>query len=873
MKKTLCILLVCALCIGLMGDKRINFTFTSKAADTQNTVETINKTFVIHMHRPFSATTPAAIVGSTPPYIYSYYVNENGEKIELQNWPGQKMDWTNLDNDGYWYTLSLSAPTDKLNIIFTSGISETSTTDPITGEVTTTYHSAYIFPEGQTDAVHEKYFSITGEVWYNPYTMTKPQYTEPERQKLPTQVPVVTTAPTVTAAPTPTVVPTDEPVILPTIEPVAGPQIIVNGPDSYYQEDYDSLPVTVSLANGATSSKITIDDGAETIIKETQVIKVGTGKIANSIVKMTAETTDGTTTNTQHFYFYKRTKIATPSKAEETKSTLHLSTAMLRIFSTIQSSAFAETKYKVTYHLPTERNLSDAKKMWTASDSHIYAYAYYDKYITKTQKDTVKPLGVWPGSLMNKVDDETYNIEIPTETSVVSVIFVCVKGEVGETVTPAPISTNAPDTLNETYKICNAIAQYPDGKSGEAIGGYAITEDVDFYADQLQLLPSSTKAATTITPATKAPVILATAQLPGADIASAVPSDTSATQAVTSTTVPTTTTSPTPAPLKGYFGASVAGPQYSGSKINISAIPLNTKGTLTYTFAVNGSIIGNGSSSNCTWDTTGLKAGNYTLSVVITDLFNGSVETVSYEKAYPLAEKATDGNIVTPPPIIETPVPTSVPTIAPFITETPVVITPSAEPTPIVATTPAISASLSFSKASKKATEGESIKIATTLKNSDKKATYYYTYKVKIGSQTTTLVNKSENSSLTYTLTKAGTNKFTVIVYNTDKEKICTKSTNYVVGKRVIGIPKITPTSCKVNKTTTLSYCSTVSSGTAYYKLTIVNSKNKTVFTKKISKKTSTKWKPTKKGTYTINLTVTNKKGVTIPYSKKIKVK
>jgi len=81
---------VCALCIGLIGDNRINFTFTSKAADTQITVDTINKTFVIHMHRPFSATTPAAIVGSTPPYIYSYYVNENGEKIELQNWPGQK---------------------------------------------------------------------------------------------------------------------------------------------------------------------------------------------------------------------------------------------------------------------------------------------------------------------------------------------------------------------------------------------------------------------------------------------------------------------------------------------------------------------------------------------------------------------------------------------------------------------------------------------------------------------------------------------------------------------------------------------------------------------------------------------------------------
>jgi hypothetical protein len=861
-KKALCVLLVCALCIGLLGDNQIKLTFTSKAADTQNSAEKINKTFVINMHRPFSATTPAAIVGSAVPNIYAFYYDEVGKKIELQDWPGEKMDWNNLDDDGYWYTTSISAPCDKLNVIFTSGVSTQTTTDPY-GNTSTTYDCGYVFPttkEGEA----QKYFTITGDVWYNPLTMTEPQNTEPERKRLPTQVPVVTTAPAVTAIPTPTVVPTDEPVILPTTEPVVGPQIIVDGPTSYYQEEYDSLPVTVSLANGATSSKITIDDGAETIIKETQVIKVGTGKIANSIIKMTAETTNGTTTTTQHFYFYKRTKVASPSKAEEAKATLHLSTAMLRIFTTVKATAVTEQTYKITYHLPSENNLSDANKVWTAPDSHIYAYAYYDKYITKTKKTTLKPLGIWPGTLMNKVDNKTYNINVSTETSVVSVIFVCVKGEVGEIVTPAPVSTENPDAINETHRTCTVISQYPNGKDGEPIGGYTITEDTDFYADQLQLLPSATKPAATIVPVTNSPVTLATPEVPGADVSTNY-SDTAA------ATVSENTAIPTIAPLKGYFGADVAGPQYAGTKLTISAIPINARGTLNYTFAVNGSIIGNSASNNCIWDTTGLKAGNYTLSVVISDVINGSVETVSYEKTYPISEKVDDGNIVTPPPIIETPAPTEIPTTAPYITDSPAV-SASVEPTPNITTAPAIKASLSFSKASKKATEGETIKVTTSLKNADTDV-HYYTYKIKIGNKTTTLANKIENSSLSFTLTKAGTCKISVVVYNANKEKLCSKSVNYVVGKRVISIPTITPASCKVNKTTTITYSSTVTKGTTYYKLTILNSKNKKVLTKGLSKKTKTTWKPTKKGTYTINLTITNKKGVTITYSKKIKVK
>lgn len=860
-KKALCVLLVCALCIGLLGDNQIKFTFTSKAADTQNSAEKINKTFVINMHRPFSATTPAAIVGSAIPNIYAFYYDETGEKIELQSWPGEKMDWNNLDDDGYWYTTSISAPCDKLNLIFTSGVSTQTTTDPY-GNTSTTYDCGYVFPttkEGEA----QKYFTITGDVWYNPITMTEPQNTEPERKRLPTQVPVVTTAPAVTAIPTPTVVPTDEPVILPTTEPVVGPQIIVDGPTSYYQEDYDSLPVTVSLANGAKNSKISIDDGAETTITGTQIIKVGTGKIANSIIKMTAETTDGTQTNTQHFYFYKRTKIATPSEAEETKTTLHLSTAMLHVFSTVQAAAVAEKKYKITYHLPTDSSLSKDKKLWTEPDSHIYAYAYYDKYITKTDKETLKPLDVWPGTQMNKVNDNTYDIDVSTETGVVSVIFVCVKGEVGATVTPAPVSTNEPKTINETYKICNVLTQYPKGNSGEAIGGYAITADTDFYADQEQLIPSTTGKAPTATPS---PLVVSTPNVPGVGI------DTTTVSQPIATATPVATAIPTVAPLNGYFGATVAGPQYAGTPINISAVPVNAKGNLTYTFAVNNSIIGNSKSNQCTWDTTGLKAGNYILSVVITNVYDGSVETVSCEKVYPITEKTETGNIVTAPPIIETPAPTAVPTIAPFITDAPIT-TASVEPAPVITTSPAISASLSFSKASKKATEGEEIKVTTSLSNADKNLTYYYTYKIKVGSTTTTLTDKSAKSNLLVTLTKAGTCKITVIVYNSKKVKLCSKSSNYVVGKRVIGIPTITPASCKVNKKTTLTYSSTVTAGTAYYKLAIVDSKNKNVFKKSLSKKTTATWKPTKKGTYTINLTVTNKKGVTIKYSKKIKVK
>jgi len=61
--------------------------------------------------------------------------------------------------------------------------------------------------------------------------------------------------------------------------------------------------------------------------------------------------------------------------------------------------------------------------------------------------------------------------------------------------------------------------------------------------------------------------------------------------------------------------------------------------------------------------------------------------------------------------------------------------------------------------------------------------------------------------------------------------------------------------------------------GTLKIKVVIKNSKNKTVKTKKYSKKKTFKWKPSKKGTYTITVTAKNGKGVVVSKAKKIKVK
>lgn len=883
-------------------------------AATMHTLDTDNetlKTFTIHVKRPLPGSSGAAIYGYDLTNIYSYYrIDENTTTEISKSWPGDYMRIEKSVEDGTWYKLTYTAPSDSIRVLVLASIDQIAQYDEEGNFLGIEYKPQHTFPEDNgLDSGEDNGFLISGEVWFDPLTMDEPVYENPDVTPTPepTETPVVTTpakTPEVsTPEPTPTA--TDEPVSMPSTEPVSGPQALVDYPSgtTYYQENTDYLNITVTPAYGATSADVSIDGGPVATITEATRFKVGTGKIANSIITMTVTSTDGTTTNTQHFYYYKRTRVETPSQANE--ATIRVSSAMVTLFQKVKATALGENStYKVNFTIPDESNLAADKKVWTAENSKIYAYAYYNTYDGYGNVTGVeKPLDVWPGTEMTKVQgtDGTYTTNVTTSTGKATLMFVCVQGEVAATPTQVP---NEDGQLGEPFRVCKTIAQYPSGEDGEEVGGYTITGDKDFNENTLAT-PAPSTSPETSPDVTEIPDVTTPAVSQTPEVTTPITTTPDASEPVQ-----TPTETPKVEELSGYFGASLAGPQYTTTELTLKAVAKHVQGTATYTFAINGTIVAdNVSSPVYTWDASQLKAGNYTLTVIITD--SATNKSIALDKIYPLTEKTEAGDI-TPEPIIPTATPiVETPTIAPteIVTATPIVVTtataivtstpvateaatitgPAVVTEPVVTATQAapvqteepialvtaapITGKISFSKGSNQATAGETVQIVYSQTNEVEDQDYTFTYKVKKGATTTTLKSKTSKDRVNWTPTSSGTYQVTVLAYDEAKNVVCTTKVTYKVKKRVITLKSFRPQTIKKGKKVTISVGATTSTGKLQYKVVIKNSKGKTVKSKAYSKKNTFTWKPSAKGTYQATIYLKNGKGVTIMVTKTIKVK
>lgn len=885
----------------------------SVQAETVHTHETEDlKEFTIHMKRPFSSASGASIYGYGIPNVYSYYRTSETTTEELsKEWPGDPMYMESIVADGVWYSVTYTAPADKIRVMFLTGISEINLYDDDENWIGIDYQVRDAFPADTGLEGGDGGYLISGDIWFDPLVMDEPVTANPDITPTPevTATPTVTNTPKVNT-PEPTPAATDEPVSMPSTEPVSGPQAVVDCPSgtTYYQENSDYLDVTVALTNGATSAEVSVDNGPIATITEPTKFKVGTGKIANSMTTLTVTSTDGSTTNTQHFYYYKRTRVETPSQAGT--STVQVSSAMVALFQTVKAAALeTESSYTVNFTIPDESTLAEDKKVWTAYASKVYAYAYYNTYDGDGNVTGVyKPLDVWPGTEMTKVvgKEGTYTTKVTTTTGKVTLMFVCVKGKVAPHPTQVP---NEQGQLGEAFRVCEVIAQYPSGLAGEEVGGYTITEDKDFNVNTLvTTAPSSSPDASAEVPAT--PEVTVTTP-----VVSQTPEVTVTTPAVSQTPevtepVKTPVVTPEVKELSGYFGASLAGPQYNTTTMTLKAVAKNVQGTATYTFAVNGNIVAeNVNSPVYTWNPSNLKAGNYTITTIITD--SATKKSITLDKIYPITEKTEVGDI-TPEPIIPTATPiVETPTVAPtkVVTATPLVVTTApvaATNTPIatqtatvtstaIATVPAVTATeappaqteqppapatkaplvgkISFSKGSNKATAGETVQVIYSQTNESEDQDYTFTYKVKKGSKTTTLKSNTSKDRVNWTPTSSGTYQITVLAYDEAKNVVCTTKATYKVKKRVITLKSFRPQTIKKGKKVTISVGATASSGKLQYKVVIKNSKGKTVKSKAYSKKNKFTWKPATKGTYTATIYLKNGKGVTIVVTKTIKVK
>lgn len=878
-------------------------------------------TFTVHVKRPPNYATGSAIsYGSTAPYLYAYSRVSKDKTVDVNgSYPGTEMTYEATEHDSInnwnwtWYKYTFTAPTKEVRIFIYAGVSEVwrvdeeKSTEEETvyvkdkdGNIIIDYTPTYAFPDDGALDGKDHGFLISGDVWFDPVTMTEP--TTENLTILPTPTitatPEITPTPIVTATPeiTPTPVITEEPVVLPTTEPVNGPQALVSSESgtSYYEENSDALNLTVTPVNGATSAEVSIDDGpVSTITKET-AFKVGTAKLANSMITMTVTSTDGTKTNTQHFYYYKRSKVETPSQAQH--HTLQFSSMMVYALHTVKTLANDKT-YHVTFTIPDESKLEEKDRKWTAKDSQVYAYAYYNAY---GQSAPSEPFGPWPGKPMTSVEGKngTYAIDVTTSTDTVNMLFACVT------------KTSDPNK----GEVLKTIAQFPNAKEGEDAGSYQVTSSRDFYGDNMDASPTPT-ALTPSPSVTETPIVTASPD----PVVTNTPVVT--TPDVTNTPGPTETPKVTlppivtaePNTLSGYFGATLSAPQYTTTKIQLKTIAKHAQGDVTYTYAINGSVVSDNTNSTYTWDPSELPAGNYTLTVIVTD--NVTNKSIVLDKVYPLVKKTEQGDI-TPEPIVPTETPVVI-TATPLVTATPEVVTaspivatpttpPTTPPTHTPVTTPAITAAptpttlptatadplagsiattipatatpapegvISFSKASGKGSVGDTLVVRYSMKNESPTEDYTYTYEVSSGSDTTTLKENTASDKATWIPTKAGTYKVTVSAYNEAKEEVCTTSATYKVLQRIINLHSFKPTSIKNKKTTKLVVRATVSSGTLYTRLVIKNAKGKVVKTKAYSKANSLKWKPKKKGTYTVVIYLKNGKGAQLTYTKKLKVK
>ena len=844
-----------------------------KAAQTQATVDaaqtatdTKASSIRVHFTPPNSAEDLATwTTDNSHIYAYAYYMDDEKTSVPLLGkWPGARM--TEKDADGYYYVDVPTAPEGKtIEVIFSSvkDSAEYSDDDIIV----------------QIPAKNQGGLELPKERWFEGGTLRREEATP-----APSTTPTIATTPAVTAT-TPAVTATVNPTAVPTVEPVEGAQVAVDVPNgtAYYEEDSDTLTVQISPINGATSATYSIDNGPAKTITEATAVKIGEGKIANSPITLKVTSTDGTVSNTQTFTYYKATKVGS-------YTSVSLKSSLTKLFGLVKKTAEeSKTTLKVTYKIPSndDSSIKNYKRSnWTGDDVHIYAYAYYDTPETAADPDSlpIYPLGDWPGTEMQSEGNDTYSIDVSTTTGEAKIIFTSVQGEV------APTSTVLVDENGNSglpFRPCNSIVQLPDSLGGYTIKGTTGTT-INFDAAAMPTVEPTTVPTATPAEATETPIVSSTPTV-----------DPNNTPFVEPTATPTTAPTATPVvKMDAYFGASLSAPQLNTTKQTLSAVVVNPQGTVTYTFAVDGTIIYNGNNASVEWNPEELEAGSHIITVSITD----GKTLKSLSKPYtiervaapdttetaPVVSTTPNVDVTTAPAITTSPAVSATPdvdvTTAPAITTSPAVsATPVIEPTatPVVTSSPAVTSTpLTASiKITSGKTAGETIPVHLNFakKSQDPKVKYVYSYSVTKSKKTKTLASKTTKTTVNWTPSASGTYLVKVKIINKSTGKVLkTVSKKYTVKKRVITIKKLTTNKKSGQKKGTkiiITARAVTTKGKVSYKIVVRNSAGKTVATKNYSKTNKTTWKTKQKGTYKITAYVKNGKGVVVSKTITFKVK
>lgn len=309
------------------------------------------------------------------------------------------------------------------------------------------------------------------------------------------------------------------------------------------------------------------------------------------------------------------------------------------------------------------------------------------------------------------------------------------------------------------------------------------------------------------------------------------------------------------------FGADRSAPQYQTTELTLKAVPYGGSGDYTYEFQVDGTTIQKESDTDsCKWNGT---VGEHTIKVIVKD---GDGAKITCEKSYDL-ESASDSKET--PKISSTPTATS----APSVDNSGAGDNPSGSATSQLSMT---------AGADKKAPQAAGTTIRLSIAAQGGTAPYKYTITVEggvYGNTPNVLMSGSSSNSCQWTPTKAGNYKVNFVVEDS-KGDIVSQSGGFKISTSV-SISKFTANKYTVKKGKKVKFSmaatSTLSSSkNLQYKIAVLKagSSSKKVI-RKYAKSKSYSWKATKKGKYTVYLTVKDTKGntKTVKLSKKITVK
>lgn len=737
------------------------------------------------------------------PNLYSYYVEDDAEKNE------NKLG-TKVEPNGKWPGTTMDAETEHKGWYSIDVAASATATEPANNTTSVILVSG-IWNDGTTVDLRstedgKEALTVSAETWFYVDEAGAVQKT--------------TSAPAtygVVATPTPSA-------IAATATPAVntGSSVVVSPADgtSFYEtEDTDTLDVTLTLKDGVKSATYSIDGGVETTINKTTVVKVGEGKIANSAVELKVTADDGSTAT---YTYFKKTKL------EDVKAT-SVHAAMVKIFDLVAASA--ETEYNVYFKLPTT---------WGTSAPNIYSY-YVANDADKNANglgSPIEPNKAWPGTEMtaNTENEGWYQAKVTVSKDSETpdqavVIFMNAIDATGTYETMLPDASNVPTkTTMPDYKPAN---RYPADGAKDADGKelkLTVTADTWFTMDESGKVVGTTTAPADFKTSTTA----------------------TATPVVTATAAPTGT-------LDAYFGANLSAPQYNTADLILSARTVNVSSAAVYTFSVDGTEIYSGDQNTTKWNAKALATGTHTIAVTI----SADDKAVTLTKNYTLValDQATTTPEVTPE-VSEAPVvtssaivsPSAIPTVAPTLVPT-TSTTPTTTPEVVVA-----SGKVSFDKSTK--TLGETVKISVKITSASAVAAtpFKYTYSAVKSGTTKKIKSKTTSKSVNWTPSAKGTYKITVDILDANGTKIGTASKSIKITARVLSIKKFATnkkSGQKKGTKITISANATSKSGAAKYKIVVTNSAGKAV-AKKASKKLV--WKASKKGTYKITLTVSNKK-------------